>query len=78
MLKKDGTLRLYINYRELNNITVKNIYLLLLILNLQDRLQEVKWFTKLNISKAYNQIRMLGAQYIDPTTDRNQLGQKIY
>ena len=32
--KKDGTLRLYINYRELNNITIKNSYLLPLILEL--------------------------------------------
>ena len=52
--KKDGTLRLYINYYKLNNITIKNNYLLPLILELQDRLQEAKWFTKLNILGAYN------------------------
>ena len=58
MPKKDRTLRLYINYRELNNITIKNNYLLLLILELQDRLQKTKWFIKLNILGAYNQIRI--------------------
>ena len=31
MLKKDGEVRLYINYRELNNIIIKNSYLLSLI-----------------------------------------------
>ena len=59
MLKKDGILQLYDNYRELNNITVKNSYLLLLILELQDRLQRVKWFTKLNIPGVYNQIQII-------------------
>ena len=42
MPKKDGTLRLYVNYSELNNITIKNSYLLPLILELQDRLQKAK------------------------------------
>ena len=35
--KKDGTLRLYIDYRELNVIIVKNNYPLLLIKELQDK-----------------------------------------
>ena len=29
ILKKDGSLRLYVNYRKLNDITIKNRYLLL-------------------------------------------------
>ena len=36
--KKNGTLRLYVDYQELNNITIKKSALLLLILELQDRL----------------------------------------
>jgi hypothetical protein len=31
VLKKDGKLRIYVNYRKLNNITIKNRYILLLI-----------------------------------------------
>ena len=58
ILKKDGTLRLYINYQELNNITIKNSYPLPLISELQNKLQKVKWFTKLDIPEAYNQIRI--------------------
>jgi hypothetical protein len=56
--KKDGSLRLYVDYRLLNNITVKNSYPLLLISELQDRLQEAQWFTKLDIIKAYIKIRI--------------------
>jgi hypothetical protein len=56
--KKDGSLRLYVDYRLLNNITVKNSYPLLLILELQDRLQGAQWFTKLDIIEAYIKIRI--------------------
>ena len=35
---KGDTLRGCVDYRELNNITIKNAYLLLLIAELQDRL----------------------------------------
>jgi hypothetical protein len=38
VLKKDGKLRIYIDYYQLNNKTVKNRYLLLLILKLRDQL----------------------------------------
>jgi hypothetical protein len=38
VLKKDRKLRMYIDYQQLNNETVKNRYLLLLILRLRDQL----------------------------------------
>jgi hypothetical protein len=56
--KKDGSLRLYVDYRPLNNITVKNSYPLLLILKFQDRLQGAQWFTKLDIIETYTRIRV--------------------
>ena len=56
--KKDGTLRLYIDYRRLNDITIKNRYLLPNIVELQDRLCNAKIFTKLDLKGAYNLIRM--------------------
>ncbi len=40
--KSNKSLRLYINYRVVNNITIKNNYLLLFILELQNKLQEVQ------------------------------------
>ena len=56
VLKKDKMLWLCINYQRLNNITVKNSYLLSLISELQDQLKRAKIFSKFNISDAYNWI----------------------
>ena len=56
--KKDEELRLCVDYRKLNEITIKNRYSLLNIRELQDRFQGAKWFIKLNQRKAYNLIRM--------------------
>ena len=51
--KKDGTLRLYINYRALNKITIKNRYPLPLIGELINRLLGIKIFIKLNLKDVY-------------------------
>ena len=56
--KKDGTLRLCVDYRRLNDITVKNRYTLPLISELQDRFQGAKWFTKLDVKDAYTFVRI--------------------
>ena len=56
--KKNRTLRSVINYRELNKITVKNQYSLLLITEVLDRLSSIKIFSKLNIKDAYHCIRI--------------------
>ena len=58
MPKKDSKLRLCVNYRKLNNITVKNRYPLPNILELQDRLAGAKFFTALDLRGAYNLIRI--------------------
>jgi hypothetical protein len=49
MLKKQGLLQLCVNYKKLNNIIVKNRYLLLNITDLQNRLARVRIFTKLDL-----------------------------
>ena len=54
VLKSDGSLRLVIDYRRLNNITIKNRYPLPLISDMLDRLQGAKKFTKLDCKDAYN------------------------
>ena len=56
--KKDGSLRLCVDFRKLNDITVKNRYPLPNIGELQDRLATAKWFTKIDLRGAYNLIRM--------------------
>ncbi len=52
--KKDGSLRPCIDYRGLNDITVKNRYPLLLISSAFEILQGAKIFTKLDLRNAYH------------------------
>uniref|UniRef100_A0A8C5LLF5 ribonuclease H n=1 Tax=Leptobrachium leishanense TaxID=445787 RepID=A0A8C5LLF5_9ANUR len=56
--KKDGGLRSCIDYRALNNVTIKNKYPLPLITELMDRLKDAKYFTKLDLKGAYNLVRI--------------------
>jgi RNase H-like domain found in reverse transcriptase/Reverse transcriptase (RNA-dependent DNA polymerase)/Chromo (CHRromatin Organisation MOdifier) domain/Integrase zinc binding domain/Integrase core domain/Aspartyl protease len=56
--KGDGGLRLCIDYRQLNEITVNNAYTLPLIQELQDRLQGAKYFTKFDVPRAFHRIRI--------------------
>ena len=56
--KKDGGLRPCIDYRKLNDKTIKNRYPLPRIDELQDRLLNKKWFTALDVRDAFNRIRM--------------------
>ncbi len=51
--KKNDTKWLCVDYRQLNKITKQDSYLLLLIKELQDRLNRAKWFTSLNLKEAY-------------------------
>jgi transposase InsO family protein len=56
--KKDGSLRLCVDYRSLNRLTIKNRYPLPLISEALDRLVGAKIYTKLDIRSAYNLIRI--------------------
>lgn len=56
--KKNGKLRLCVDYRQLNDITIKNRYPLPLIKELRDRLQGAKWFTAMDLKGAYNLVRI--------------------
>ncbi|KAJ0068821.1 hypothetical protein NL108_011442 [Boleophthalmus pectinirostris] len=56
--KKDQTLRPCIDYRGLNNITVKNKYPLPLISSAFDPLQGATIFTKLDLRNAYHLVRI--------------------
>ena len=56
--KSDGFLRLCVNYRSLNNLTIKNRYPLPLIEELLDRLGRAKQFTRLALTNAYHWIRI--------------------
>ena len=47
-----------VDYRGLNDITIKNRYLLPLIQETLSHLKGAKWFTKLDMRGAYNLLRM--------------------
>jgi hypothetical protein len=56
--KGDGSLRLVIDYRGINEGTIKNRYPLPLMQDTLMNLSRAKWFTKLDIRGAYNLICM--------------------
>jgi hypothetical protein len=56
MLKVDSIIRLYINYRRLNKITIKNWYPLPLVDELFNRLSYTKIFIKLDLRNTYYRI----------------------
>jgi hypothetical protein len=56
--KKDGSLRLYVNYRNLNKITIKNRYPLLLVGKTLNRFNGAAIYTKLDLKKVYYRIRI--------------------
>ena len=58
MSKKNNKLRLYVDYRDLNAIIIKNRYSFSLISETLNRLCESKIFTKLNLKNAYYKLRI--------------------
>ncbi|KAL0546141.1 hypothetical protein IC582_016047 [Cucumis melo] len=56
--KKDGSMRLCIDYRELNKVTVKNRYPLPRIDDLFDQLQRATVFSKIDLRSGYHQLRI--------------------
>jgi hypothetical protein len=49
VLKKDKGLRLYINYKGLNKVTVKNCYIFPFILKILNKIAYAKVFFKINL-----------------------------
>ena len=56
--KKDGTMRMCIDYRGLNDITVKNTFPIPRIDDLHDQLGKAHYFTKLDLYSGYHQIQI--------------------
>ena len=52
--KPNGSLCLYVNYQEFNNLTIKNWYPLPLIGKSLDRLNQAKQFTQLDFTNVYH------------------------
>ena len=56
--KKDGTLRLCIDYRQLNQVTIKNKYPLPRIDDLFDQLRGARVFSKIDLRTGYHQLKV--------------------
>jgi hypothetical protein len=58
VLKKDGMLQLYVNYRRLNRVTVKNRGILPLVSEILNRIKNAVIFTKIDLKDTYYRIRI--------------------
>jgi transposase InsO family protein len=71
--KKDGTTRMCIDYRALNDITIKNAYPLPLVGELFDQLQGAQYFSKIDLRSGYHQIRV-ASEDVPKTAFRTRYG----
>ena len=71
--KKDGSMRLCVDYRALNDLTIKNRYPLPRVDELFDRLQGARYFTKIDLRSGYHQIR-IAAEDVPKTAFRTRYG----
>ena len=58
MKNKDGMLRLCVDFRQLNKVTIKNQYPLPRIDDLFDQLKDLKIFSKIDLRSGYHQVRI--------------------
>ncbi|KAG8503595.1 hypothetical protein CXB51_001621 [Gossypium anomalum] len=56
--KKDGSMRLCVDYRQLNKVTIKNKYPLPRIDDLFDQLKRATWFSKIDLRSGYYQLQV--------------------
>jgi hypothetical protein len=75
--KKDGGLRMCIDYRGLNATTVKNRYPLPRVDDLLDKLQGSSFFSSIDLQQGYNQIRIADSD-IPKTAFRTPFGHFEY
>ena len=73
MKKKDKTLRLCIDYKQLNRVTIKNQYPLPRIDDLFDQLRGARVYSKIDLRTGYHQLRVREID-ITKTTFRMRFG----
>jgi hypothetical protein len=57
--KKDGSQRMCVDYRSLNDVTIKNKYPLPHIEDLFDRMRGVRVFSKIDLRSGYHQMKIM-------------------
>ncbi|GJZ70667.1 putative nucleotidyltransferase, ribonuclease H [Tanacetum coccineum] len=73
MKKKDGSMRLCIDYKELNRVTIQNLYPSPRIDDLFDQLQGAKCFSKIDLRSGYHQL-WVRSEDIPKTVFRTRYG----
>jgi hypothetical protein len=56
--KKDGSWRFCVDYRKLNDITIKNIFPIPIIEEILDQLAVTKFFSKLDMRAGYHHLKI--------------------
>jgi hypothetical protein len=56
--KKDKSMRMCVDYRSLNEVTIKNKYPLSRIDDLFDQLKGAKYFSKVDLRSGYHQLKI--------------------
>ena len=75
--KKYGSMRMCIDYRQINKVTIKNKYPLLRIDDLMDQLQGASVFSKIDLRSGYHQIQVR-KEDIPKTAFRTRYGHYEY